>query len=78
MTEDIKVTSVTRLGDHFVMDRNIELIFVHGEQTVLEINYISNTNKFIEKLIRFMVIRVGARRMGNWMKVVKRYKFPVI
>ena len=36
------------------------------------------TYKLIEKENRFVLAGVGSRGRGNWMKVVKRYKLPVI
>ena len=37
----------------------------------------SQTNKLIEKEIRFVVTRGGGGVGGSWRKVVKRYKLPV-
>lgn len=34
--------------------------------------------KLIEKEIRVVVTRGGGEEKGNWRKVVKRYKFPVL
>ena len=45
-------------GDHFKMYRDIEsLCCVPGTNIVLQVNYTSKTNKFIEKEIRFVAIR---------------------
>ena len=68
-------------GDYFVMYRNIKsLCCTPVNNIVLQVNYTSNkqTNEFIEKEIRFVVTRGKGGGRGNWMKIVKRYKLPVI
>ena len=65
-------------GDHFEMYRNIEsLCCVPETNIVLQVSYISRTNKLIEKEIRFVVTKGGGGVRGNWMKIVKGYKLPV-
>ena len=67
-------------GDHFEKYRNTKsLCHVTGTNIMWYISYTSKqTNKFIEKEIRFVVTRGRRRGKGNWMKVVKRYKLLII
>ena len=61
------------------MYRNIEsLCCVKGINKCCRSNFKNKQNKLIEKEIRFVVTRGGGWGEGNWMKVVKRYKLPVI
>ena len=43
---------------------------------MLQVNYISKTNKLTEKEIRFVVTRGGG--WGDWMQAVKKYKLPIL
>ena len=57
------VTNGSYRGDPFDMCRNIESLWdVSGTNRVLQVTYTSQTSKFIEKEIRFVVIRGG----GGW------------
>ena len=46
---------------------------------VLQVNYTSKPNKFIDKEIRF-VVSIRGRGVGrkDWMKTLRRYTLPVI
>ena len=58
------------------MCRNIESpSCVAGANRVVGQLYFKN--RLIEKEIKFVVTRGAGRRRRNWMKAVKRYKFPV-
>ena len=59
------------------MHRNIKSLYcVRGINGAIDQLHIKN--KLTEKEIRFVVTRAGGWRRQNWIKVVKRYKLPVI
>ena len=61
------------------MYRNTEALYsVVGQLYFKNKHTDKDTNKLIEKEIRFVVTRSGGWIEANWMKVVKRYKLPVI
>ena len=51
---------------------------VYQELTVFWVNYISKTNKLIEKVIRFIVTRGGGWGGGIGWRQSKWYRLPVI
>ena len=66
-------------GDHFEVYRNIEsLCCIPGSNMVLQVNYASKTNKFIEKEIRFVAARSGVRENGKLNESSQKYKLPVV
>ena len=68
----------TNNGDHFEMYRNIEsLCCVPETNRVLYISYTSKTNSQ-NKISDLWLPEVGGGGKGHQMKVVKRYKLPVI
>ena len=53
-------------GDHFEMYGTVDsLFFVSGTNKLLKVNYISKTNKLIEKEIRFLVTRAWGQGEGK-------------
>ena len=69
-------------GDHFETYSNIELLCcVPGTNIVSQVNYTSKLNSKTnsqKKRLDLWLPEAEVGERGNWMKVVKKYKFPVI